>query len=860
MNIINKVTLRHLRQNKRRSLVTIIGVIISVAMIAAVTTLGVSFLDLMVRQEISKNGEWHVQYKNVEKQQIEAIEKDGQTEKTILSSGGYATLEGSQNDYKPYLYFQNYDEQGLAQFPMAVSEGRLPASEEEVAISAVIQDNIETPFQIGDQLTVAIGQRIHEIDEKVLTQTDSLQISDGQSFEKLDNLQTKTVTITGILDRPDWEPAWSPGYTVVGFIDKTKLEASETFDAFVVVSKLETELFDQAKTFADANGIEKVDFNSDLLRYYGVTGNDRLRLTLFSLATIIMAVILIGSVALIYNAFAISVSERARHLGMLSSVGATKKQKRNSVFFEGAVIGAISIPIGLLAGFGGISLTFVFINTFIEDALNISEKLELVVTPSSLLLACGISILTIFISTYLPAKKAAKISAIDAIRQTEDIKLSGKNLKTSKWVRKIFGLEAEIGLKNAKRNRKRYLALVFSLVISIVLFLSVTYFTDGLKKSMEMVQSSSQYDLQINGNGVGENDLPKYRQLPHVTEATMIKSTWAEALIEPEQLPERLAKQLETGEVALEDGKFRYYVDIHGLDDASFEAYVKKLGLNAESFGQGSLKAIVIDQVSYEDAASGQFVQTKTILSDVGDKIDLFSQPSDETGEPAEKERLSTVEIAALTNEVPMGVATAVLGGLNVIVPEKAFEQLELKDDQFMHSIYAMSTDPIATQDAIEEQNDMTIQVQNVYRQRQQEEQMVLLMSVFTYGFITLISLISIANIFNTISTSISLRKREFAMLRSVGMTPKGFTKMIRYESLFYGVKALAIGLPVSIGVMFAMHRSLGYTFQYGFTLPWMSILFVVFMIFLIVGAAMLYSTAKIKNDNIIESLKQENA
>lgn len=860
MNIINKVTIRHMRQNKRRSLVTIIGVIISVAMIAAVTTLGVSFLDLMVRQEISKNGEWHVQYEHVNKQQIQAIKQDGATEKVILSSGGYATLEGSTNAYKPYLYFQNYDEQGLAQFPMTVSEGRLPASEEEVAISSVIQENIEMPVQIGDQLTVEIGQRIHEVVGKVLTQTDSLQISDGQSFEKLDNLETKTVTITGILDRPEWEPAWSPGYTVVGFIDKNKLDESETFDAFVVVSKLKTGLYDHAKTFADDNGIEKVQFNSDLLRYYGVTGNDRLRLTLFSLATIIMVVILIGSVALIYNAFAISVSERARHLGMLSSVGATKKQKRNSVFFEGAVIGAISIPIGLLAGFGGISLTFVFINTFIEDALNISEKLELVVTPSSLLLSCGISILTIFISTYLPAKKAAKISAIDAIRQTEDIKLSGENLKTSKWVRKIFGLEAEIGLKNAKRNRKRYLALVFSLVISIVLFLSVTYFTDGLKQSMEMVRSDSQYDLQISGNGVGESDLPKYRQLQHVTEATMIKSTWAEALIEPERLPERLAAQLETGEVALEDGKFRYYVDIHGLDDASFEVYAKKLGMNAETFGQGSLKAIVIDQVSYEDAASGQFVQTKTILSDVGDAIDLYSQPYDEAGEPAEKERLSTFEIAALTNEVPMGVETAVLGGLNVIIPEKAFEQLKLTDDQFMHSIYAMSTDPIATQEAIEEQNDMTIQVQNVYRQRQQEEQMILLMSVFTYGFITLISLISIANIFNTISTSISLRKREFAMLRSVGMTPKGFTKMIRYESLFYGVKALAIGLPLSIAVMFAMHWSLGYTFQYGFTLPWMSILFVVLMIFLIVGAAMLYATAKIKNDTIIESLKQENA
>src|SRR5690606_10296491 len=143
------------------------------------------------------------------------------------------------------------------------------------------------------------------------------------------------------------------------------------------------------------------------------------------------------------------------------------------VFFEGAVIGAISIPIGILAGLGGIGTTFAFINKYLQGALGGSERLELVATPSSLFIACGVSILTIFISTYIPAIKASKISAIDAIRQTHDIKLSGKTVKTSKLVRKIFGIEAEIGLKNLKRNKKRYLATVFSLVISIVLFLSV---------------------------------------------------------------------------------------------------------------------------------------------------------------------------------------------------------------------------------------------------------------------------------------------------------------------------------------------------------------------------------------------------
>src|SRR5699024_11534500 len=111
-----------------------------------------------------------------------------------------------------------------------------------------------------------------------------------------------------------------------------------------------------------------------------------------------MTIIIIGSVSLIYNAFAISVSERSRHLGMLSSVGATRKQKRNSVFFEGFVIGAISIPLGIISGLTGIGITFYFINSLIQDSLGVTEKLTVVVTPLSIIVVCAVSILTFFIS------------------------------------------------------------------------------------------------------------------------------------------------------------------------------------------------------------------------------------------------------------------------------------------------------------------------------------------------------------------------------------------------------------------------------------------------------------------------------
>ncbi|MGM0901633.1 MAG: ABC transporter permease [Bacillota bacterium] len=861
MNIINKVTLRHLKENKRRSLVTIIGVIISVAMITAVATLGVSFLDLLIRQDINKNGEWHVQYQDVTPDQIEGIAKDNETQTLILSSDAYANLEESNNEYKPYLYFKNYNKTGMEHFPIEVLDGRLPQNEDEIAISEAIESNAKVDYKIGDQLTVDLGDRLHKIEGTPLTQNHSLQRDEENIIEELENNETKTVTVVGTIERPDWEPTWAPGYTVIGYVDEKSLSENDTVDAFVVLPKVKSSLFEHAENLANTHGIEAVSYNSDLLRYYGVTKNDQLRTTLFSLAGIIMGVIIIGSVALIYNAFAISVSERARHLGMLSSVGATKKQKRNSVFFEGSVIGAISIPIGILAGIAGIGITFAFINKYLQGALGVSENLELVVTPSSILTACGISIITIFISTYIPAQKASKVSAIDAIRQTHDIKLSGKSVKTSKLVRKVFGMEAEIGLKNVKRNKKRYLATVFSLVISIVLFLTVSFFTDNLKKSLEMSQDDLQFDVQIYSSSLDREELESFTKLDHVTNASIIEAVQFEALIGMDEIPSLLKTRIETDGYALEDGKLAYYVELHAMDQESFNAYAKQVGVEGDDFTrQDTPSAILIDQISYQDYASGKFVESKSIETEVGNKIDLLTRPTGEMeNEQPERELVSSIRIGALTDIVPMGIYTGSLGSLTLIVPEATLDQLEIGSGMVNTYAYLNTTDPMATQTAIEDRKETNLSIYNVYQRRQQDEQMIMLMSVFTYGFITLISLISVANIFNTISTSISLRKREFAMLRSVGMTPKGFNKMIHYESIFYGVKALVYGLPISVLVMLGIHRSIGNTFEYGFQLPWMSILFVIVMIFLIVGSAMLYSISKIKNENIIDTLKQEN-
>ncbi|WP_211653301.1 ABC transporter permease [Planococcus alpniumensis] len=861
MNIVNKVTVRHLKENKRRSLVTIIGAIISVAMITAVATLGVSFLDLLIREDIEQNGEWHVQYQEATVEQLQAIEQDGNTEQLIVTSDGFADFESAKTDSKRYLYFRNFEAQGMEHFPLALTEGRLPENANEVVISETLNTNSDETYQVGDTLTAGIGERMHSLENRKLSEFDAMQFGEGDTFnEELVNVEEQTFDIVGIIEQPGWEVSWLPVVSVVGFTDTNTAAADDTFDGYVVASKINNDVFDDAKAFAEAQGIPSVDFNSDLLRLYGATQNDNLRTTLFSLAGIMMGIVVIGSVALIYNAFAISVSERARHLGMLASVGATKRQKRNSVFFEGAIIGAISIPLGILAGLGGIWVTFQFVNTFLQGALNVEQQLEVVVTPMMLVVAIGVSALTILISTYIPAQKASKISAIDAIRQTQDIKLTGKAVKTSKWVRKLFGLEAEIGLKNLKRNRKRYLATVFSLVISIVLFLSVTYFTNNLKTSLEMTQSELRYDIQLYGGELNEQSLAQYANLSDVTEAGLMRQAGGEAHIPQDRLPEALLEEIERGETELVDDRYRYYVSVYAMDSENFAQYAEQIGVDPADFGQETPRAILIDEVVYQDGQSGKLKETETVKIEEGETLELLGSSINEMGEEIEPEVLANVEIAARTNEAPAGVSTSYLGNLDLIVPMDALDELGFIAGDTYPSITLASSDPMKTEAEILEINEAGIDISNVFQRRQQQEQLVLLMQVFTYGFITLISLISIANIFNTISTSIQLRKREFAMLRSVGMTPKGFNKMIRYESLFYGVKALAYGLPISFAAMVAMHFALGQTFDYGFIVPWGSVAFVIVVIFLIVGAAMLYSIAKIKNDNIIESLKQENA
>ena len=140
-----------------------------------------------------------------------------------------------------------------------------------------------------------------------------------------------------------------------------------------------------------------------------------------------------------------------------------------------------------------------------------------------------------------------------------------------------------------------------------------------------------------------------------------------------------------------------------------------------------------------------------------------------------------------------------------------------------------------------------------------QQNRIILVISIFLYGFITVITLIGVTNIFNTITTNMILRSKEFAMLKSIGMTNKEFNRMIRLESIMYGTKSLMIGIPIGLALSYAIYKSVAIKTNYGFMIPWWPIIISIIFVFIIVRITMKYSLDKINKQNIVETIRNDN-
>ena len=878
MKILNKLTIKSLKLNKKRTLVTIIGILLSTALITVVAGMITSGKATLQDYFIKNNGDYQVEFKDVPTEDLSYIAENRNIDNYFLTSDiGYARLEGSANVDKPYVNIIGIENSAQTKLPIKMVEGRFPTNSNELLISKSIISNGEVELKVGDKMTLDISKRL--LEGKELTQ-DDIYTQD----ESLETMYTKEYTIVGIMERLNYtlEPYSAPGYTVLTYLDVNNLGdtaniyANFTKDgvrnyeevlcnilglnveeqkanSYIGIMELSTGM-----TKEDIGSKYNISLNDKVLQFEGIGVNSSYMRMLYLVGIVVVVIIIISSVFVIRNSFAISITERTRQYGMLSSIGATKKQIRKNVLFEGVILGLIGIPSGILLG--------ILVNWILSIVLNnligkIIDDVTFIysVPVFAIILSVILAVITIYFSCRSSARRAAKVSPIDAIRSNNDIKIKGKKVKSPKIIKKIFGVGGDIAYKNLKRNRKKYRTTVISLVVSIAIFISITSRVQYSFSVSNQTFIDYKYNLMASLNYEGDKTEANniYKQIANdervnsyaITKYLFVSMSTKDLKLSKDGREYLTNLTSEYSEAIDKDEDANYQVFMVALGNEEYQRYVSNLGLKYEDTKDKIIWIDDFERYIYNEDGSYKKYIGEIYDYNRGDEITF-----DVTGNNGETVTDVTMPIIMQTTERPMGLESASYTEGIMIVSDEFMNQF----NWMFGSLYINTDDASALEKEITT-NYKNVSTLNIQAEADRQNSLILVIAIFLYGFIIVISLIGVTNIFNTITSNMNLRSKEFANLKSIGMTKKEFNKMIRLESIFYGLKSIIIGLPLGILGSYLLYLAFREGILMEYTFPVMPTVVAIVVVFLLIGGIMKYSLNKINKQNIIETIRKDN-
>ena len=848
MSILNRLTIKNLRLNKKRTIVTIIGIILSTALMVGIGLLFSSFQDLMIRDTIGYSGKYEAKYNDVDLIKLNDIKNKNFTyfyEKPI----GFSKIESS-NEYKPYMYITSVNKEYFNELKLV--DGSFPKNENEIVISNHVITNGELNYKVGDIVTFKYGKRNIE-------GNDTLANSELVDGEFLTNEGTYTYKIVGIVDRSNFESYSASGYTAFTVdvnSDKGNVNLYVMFNKNKKIIKQSEELAKELNYNGDIN------YNSTLLALYGESTYGNVMSSMGGMMIIMLSLVSIGCIIVIYNSFAISVMERKKEFGLLSSIGATKRQLSHTVFFEAVVVGLIGIILGILGAYIGIGCVILIINNLISDMLE--YKLHLVTNPLFIIIPVIFMIIVIGVSAFIPSRRASKVSPIEAIRQNDDIKINKKKIRTSKLALKLFGIEGEIALKNIKRNKKKYRVTIVSLFISIVLFISFSSYMNYTLNTASSVMGEVPYDYQISYFGDDpNNDKEALDKINEIVKSSDVKeyvsysvsnlSIIGNYTYSDEYLDFYKSAYGENGIKALNNLKYQS-IYILVLDDNSYNKYKKLIGLDKDS-------VILLNKFKGVSYGNNKRVNYDIPVINSGNiNIKICNFDNDEDVDTTKYCNKKIDNIFVTNKSFDLIEEFSYMDYFKLIVNKKLYDSIS--DSSTHYTQFNIISDNTNNIDKLTKELDKysNVNYTNIKEAMKQANNLILVVKILMYGFISLVTLIGVTSVFNTISTSMALRKREFAVLRSIGLTNRGFNKILFFESLFFGMKSLIFAIPVSIGITVLIHYALADMVSIStIIIPWKYIIISIVSVFVIVLLTMMYSTSKIKKHNIIEQIREEN-
>ncbi len=592
--------------------------------------------------------------------------------------------------------------------------------------------------------------------------------------------------------------------------------------------------------------------NDELLRWEAFAFSDSTVSTLFAISGIVIFIIIFTSVFCISNSFAIATTEKMKMYGMLSSVGATRKQIRRNVIFESLILGAIAIPIGILSGIFAVFVLIKIVNSLIGEFLLANvDGIIMKVTLLPIVLSAILSIITIYLSAKSSAKKASKVNPIELLRNAEEITIKPNKLKTPKIISKVFKTGGELAYKNLKRSRKRYRTTVISIAVSIFVFITMNTFLTNMFDLADDYYKDYSYNVKLYVNDVDSKDIDRIQKLNYMDEKFALYEITDNLEIYDIDKVNEIPGQIilteggyydEEKEEFIPDGKGkRMEMNIVGLDAETFNKYLKEIGVNSKNITN---QAILSDQYFYYIGDTSKRAEKRIYKYDKNDTI---------VGKINDEEK--SFKVAAITDIKPYGLETTYRVGGDLIVNIDEYKELNFEP----RAILVQSSNADKLVEELEKLNINGLQYVNFDEMAREERAMSLIVKIFLYGFITVITLIGVTNIFNTITSNMELRQKEFASLKSIGMTKKEFNRMINLETCFYSAKSLIYGIVLGLIGTFALYKAFSIKIEKGIYIPINPIIISIIAVFILVFIIMKYSMAKINKQNTIETIRNEN-
>lgn len=883
MKLLNKLTLKNLRLNKVRTIVTIVGIMLSAALITVVSGMALSGRQTMIDGQTTWSGNYDVALDIIDTAKIDKIRQNRNVENAFYKERlGYARTKNADGEICDYSVLAMSENTYGNCFKIDLIKGKFPTNSGEAVVTKSFKTQDGKYVKVGDKITLDVGV-LTDKDGNVLDE-EGIHNLLQKNFNKCSIIDTvkRTYTVTGIIERPKTSELYDPSnlsmiYTVSD--EKAPVEAIKTkhmnklYIAYTPQSEsnylqntadiLGFKADDMSNVISDeispedqqTSGINAYEFNSILLSMKGYGSNEATNTVIFSLAVIIIIIVMLASVFVIRNSFAISITEKTSMYGMLASVGATKRQIRRNVLFEGFILGLIGIPLGILLGLGVNAILIAILNSVLGDVL--SGASFVFVTPTiPIICAIVLSAVTIFCSSFFIALRASRIPPLVAIRGNKDIKVkNNKPYRTSKLTKKLFGVGGEIASKSLKRSRKKYRTTVISIVVSVAMFIAVSAFMDYGMTFTDHYYGNADYSYMV--VGIDSKQAQTIEKMPEIENYLTVGLQYG--YVSADVPVNECGKNFLYDEP---DGSKSFGAEFLEFEHDTFVQICRELKLDYNKVKGGVL---VYSQVTPDNSESGNSSKPMKLFDKTA-PTKFTVHGNDDEGNALITGKL---KVSSVFDEIPKS-ADSVIGegtifGQGLIIGEQGVISPQLGEHGCSITLYANTSDHTSLTNRIESMSgtgdsESYISIFDYEEIVRQFNAVMLIVGIFVYGFIGVISLIGMTNIFNTISTNMQLRSKEFASLKSIGMTKKEFNRMIRLESLMYGIKSLIIGIPLGVLGVFAIFSAFSRgNVPMSFVFPWKAILISIAAVFIVVWLIMKYSISKVNKQNIIETIRNDN-